>query len=107
MSSLPVWFWGAVGGVILGPIGLWIIWPACSSNNSSPQRLLKRFVVAFLVKLLLVGIGLVVAVKVLHLQPKPLVLGFLGGYLISLFLEIIPCIWKLRQWTKDTSGTVL
>lgn len=80
--------------MVLGPIGLFILWPGCAKG---PLALLKRFVISVLVKLVLAGVGLWLAIKNLHLQPKPLVLGFLAGYILSLILEIIPCIWKVRR----------
>ena len=101
MLALPTWAWGAIGGLALGPIGLLILWPGCSHGALA---LLKRFVISVLIKLLIVGLGFWVAIKQLNLEPGQLVLGFLSGYILSLFLEIIPCIWKLRRCSSDASG---
>jgi hypothetical protein len=100
MLGFPEWAWGVVGGLALGPIGLLILWPGCSRGA---QALLTRFVVSVLVKLLLAGIGFWVVIKFLHLNAPELVLGFMGGYFISLFLEIIPCIWKVRRCANQAT----
>ena len=101
MSDVPIWLWGGIGGLLLGVIGLSILWPACSKDF---QALLKRFVISMLVKLFLTGGGFWVAIKVLYLDPVPLVIGFSFGYVISMFLEVIPCIWKIRKCTNQTPG---
>lgn len=100
MLGLPEWAWGILGGLVLGPLGLLILWPGCSRGA---QALLLRFVVSVLVKLFIAVIGLLVAIKFLHLNPKPLVYGFLSGYVVSMFLEIIPCIRKVRRCATEAS----
>lgn len=94
MTALPVWLWGLLGGLILGPIGLAILWPACSRGV---LPLMKRLVIAILIKLALAGVGLYWAIKHLGWEPTGLVLGFFAGYLISLVLEISLCLWKVRK----------
>lgn len=100
MPDFPIWMWGGLAGLALGPVGLLILWPGCSRG---PLALMKRFVISVLVKLILAGVGLWLAIKFLSVQPKPLILGFLAGYIISLFLEIVPCIWKVHRCTIDPS----
>jgi hypothetical protein len=94
MNALPVWLWGLLGGLVLGLLSLLILWPACSEGA---MALLKRMVITVLLKLLLAGIGLFLAIKQLHLPAQSLVLGFFAGYLISLCLEISLCLWKVRK----------
>jgi hypothetical protein len=94
MNALPVWLWGLLGGLVLGPLSLLILWPACSQGTLA---LLKRLVVTVLLKLALAGIGLFLAIKQLHLPAPALVLGFFAGYLISLILEITLCLKKVRK----------
>ncbi|MCX6640827.1 MAG: hypothetical protein NTW14_10150 [bacterium] len=98
MSAVPVWLWGTIGGIILGPIGLAILWPGCARGA---QSLLNRFILSSILKLIIAGAGLIIGVKALHFDPKPLAIGFLVGYILSLFVEVIPCIWKLRQCSKN------
>lgn len=100
MAGLPIWLWGMLGGLILGPIGLVILWPGCSKG---PKSLLIRFTISMLTKLIIAGIGLWLAIKYIKIKPEPLVYGFFVGYLISLFLEIIPCVWKLRRCNTKVS----
>lgn len=102
MSGIPVWLWGAVGGLALGPLGLVILWPACSHG---PLALMKRFVISVLAKLILAGAGLWAAIKLLAVPPIPLVFGFFGGYVVSLAVEIIPCIMKVRKCSTRVSQT--
>ena len=102
MSSIPIWAWGTLGGLILGCIGLLILLPGCTRGA---RALLTRFVISLLTKLILAGVGFWVAIKVMGIQAAPLAYGFLVGYVISLFLEIIPCIWKLRRWTSDATSS--
>ena len=101
MSGIPVWIWGALGGLLLGIVGFLILYPAC---DKGAQKLLKRFVISVLVKLILAGFGFWLGLKVFNLQPVPLVLGFLAGYIVSMFIEILPCIWKLRRCVKESTG---
>ncbi len=102
MSGIPVWLFGMIGGLSLGVIGLFILLPACAKGAPA---LLKRFVISFLLKLFLVGLGFWIAIKLYAIDPIPLVIGFFVGYIISMFLEILPCIWKLRRCMKDANGT--
>jgi hypothetical protein len=97
MNALPVWLWGLLGGLVLGPLSLIILWPACSKGA---MALLKRLVITVLLKLLLAGIGLYLAIKQWHLPAQGLVLGFFAGYLISLVLEISLCLGKVRKCAK-------
>jgi hypothetical protein len=100
ISGIPVWLWGAMGGLLLGIVGFLILFPAC---GKSPQKLLKHFVIAVLVKLILVGLGLWISVKLLAIEAVPLVFGLFLGYILSLFLEILPCIWKIRRCMHQDS----
>jgi hypothetical protein len=101
MSGIPVWFWGALGGLLLGIVGFLILYPACDKGAT---QLLKRFVISVLVKLVLAAGGFWLGIKLFNLDPTPLVMGFLGGYVISMFVEILPCIWKLRRCMKESTG---
>jgi hypothetical protein len=101
MTALPVWFWSLLGGLALGPIGLAILWPACSQGALA---LMKRLVITILVKLALAGIGLYLAIKQLQLPVNELVLGFFAGYLLSLILEISLCLWKVRKCARDVGS---
>ena len=101
MSGIPAGLWGALGGLFLGIVGFLILYPAC---DKGAQKLLKRFVISVLIKLLLAGVGFWLSLKVFSLPPLPLVIGFLGGYVVSMFIEILPCIWKLRRCVKESTG---
>ncbi|RJP82703.1 MAG: hypothetical protein C4524_00360 [Candidatus Zixiibacteriota bacterium] len=94
MYGLPVWLWGLLGGLALGPIGLLILWPACSRGASA---LLQRFVATVLIKLVLAGIGLWVGLRILDMTPYPLVFGFFAGYFVSLIVEILLCLQRVRK----------
>lgn len=97
-----MWIWGTLVGLALGPLGLVILWPACSRG---PLALMKRFVISVLAKLILAGVGLWLAIKLLTVPPTPLVFGFFGGYVVSLAVEIIPCIMKVRKCSTSISQT--
>lgn len=101
MSGIPIWLWAMAGGLLLGPIGLLILWPGCSRGALS---LMKRFTVSVLLKLLLAGIGFYFAVKHFRLPVEPIVYGFLGGYVLSLILEISICAWKVRKCAQITTS---
>jgi hypothetical protein len=94
MAVLPVWLWGLLGGLALGPLSLLILWPACAQGA---LPLLKRLVITMLMKLALSGVGLYLAIKQLNLPARDLILGFFAGYLISLILEITLCLRKVRK----------
>ena len=96
--EIPIWVWGGLSGLALGLIGLIILYPGCKKGTKS---ILIRFVVSFLLKLFLAGAGFWLAIKYYNIESKPLALGFMAGYFFSLFIEIIPCIWKLRQCTEN------
>lgn len=100
MSDVPVWTWGFSGGLLLGVVGFLILFPACGKGT---QKLLKHFVISILAKLLLAGIGFWLAIKYFRLESVPLVLGFFIGYIVSMFLEILPCIWKIRRCMHQDS----
>ncbi len=101
MTELPAWLWGLVGGLVLGPVSLAILWPACSRGALA---LLKRLVISMLLKLALAGIGLYVAIKHLGLPARELIIGFFAGYLISLAVEITLCIWKVRRCASESGS---
>jgi len=102
MSEFPVWLWGLLGGLALGPIGLLILWPGCSRGVLS---IMKRFAASMLLKLALVGLGFWLTIKHLDWPPEPLVFGFFAGYFVSLILEITLCLWKVRRCARDTVQT--
>ncbi len=58
---------------------------------------MKRFVISVLVKLALAGVGIYLALKYCHLSVEPIIIGFMAGYCISLFLEITLCLRKVRK----------
>jgi hypothetical protein len=101
MSAIPVWIWALSGGLLLGPLGLLILWPGCSRGALS---LMKRFTISILLKLVLAGIGFYVALKYLRLPVEQLVYGFFAGYTISLILEISICAWKVRKCAQNISS---
>ena len=94
MTALPVWLWGLLGGLALGPISLLILWPACSRGALA---LMKRLVITILMKLSLAGVGLYVAIKQIGVPAQELIIGFFAGYFISLILEITLCLRKVRK----------
>jgi len=102
MSGMPLWIWGASGGLFLGIVGLFILLPGCTRGV---QALLKRYVITFILKLLIAGIGFWLVIKQFKLDYKPIIIGFLIGYFISLFVEILPCIWKIRKCQDNLTGT--
>jgi len=98
VCGVPVWLWGALGGLLLGPVGLVILWPGCSRGAVS---LLKRFAVSMLIKLGLALVGFYVALKQLGMSPEPLAYGFFVGYFLSLILEISLCAGKVRKCAEN------
>ena len=102
MSGIPLWFWGALGGLALGLVGLFILLPGCTRGA---EGLLKRFVITFIIKLFIAGIGFWLVIKQFKIPYEPIVYGFLVGYFISLFVEILPCIWKLHRCQDNSTGT--
>ncbi len=100
MSEIPVWIWSLAGGLLLGPIGLLILWPGCRRGALS---LMKRFTISILLKLVLAGVGFYVALKYLHLPVEPLVYGFFAGYTLSLILEVSICAWKVRKCVQNVT----
>ena len=101
MSSLPVWLWGLLGGLALGPMGLLILWGGCARG---PLSLLKRFAISMVVKLTLAFLGFWLAVKQLHFPVEPLIYGFFGGYFLSLIMEISVCLWKVRRSAQNAAA---
>ena len=98
MNGIPIWLGAMAGGLLLGPIGLLILWPGCSRGALS---LMKRFTISILLKLVLAGIGFYVTLKYLRLPAQPLVYGFFAGYTISLILEVSICAWKVRKCAQN------
>ena len=101
MSEIPIWIWALAGGLLLGPIGLLILWPGCSRGALS---LMKRFTISILLKLVLAGIGFFIALKYFRLPVQPLVYGFFAGYTISLVVEVSLCAWKVRKCAQNATS---
>ena len=101
MNGIPIWVWALAGGLLLGPIGLLILWPGCSRGALS---LMKRFTIGILLKLALAGLGFFIALKYYRLPVNPLVYGFFAGYTISLILEVSLCAWKVRKCAQNATS---
>ena len=67
MSGIPLWFWGALGGLLLGIVGFLILYPACDKGAT---KLVKRFVISVLAKLVLAAGGFWLGIKLFDLTGK-------------------------------------